>query len=108
MSLSRRELGRLALCALPISSLLAKPNSKFGGVQVGINAPYSFKGLPGTAEDILKYMLQLGLNGIELRSQPVEGWMGAPAIPQSPRRGTKATPEQTAERKQAIADLQKW
>ena len=42
MSLSRRDLGKLALAALPASRLLAKTNSKFGGVQIGINAPYSF------------------------------------------------------------------
>ena len=82
MKLTRREVGKLALAALPVSRLLAaKPNSKFGGVQVGINAPYSFRGMPGKAEDIVKYMQQLGLNGVELRSQPVEGWMGAPAAP---------------------------
>jgi len=51
-------------------------------------------------------MQQLGLNGVELRSQPVEGWMGAPAIPNAGRGG--GTPEQQAARKQAVADLSKW
>ena len=108
MKVTRREAGKLALAALPISRLLAKPLSKFGGVQVGINAPYSFRGMPGKAEDILKYMLQLGLNGIELRSQPVEGWMGAPAVPMVGGRGRQLTPEQAAQRKKAVDDLQKW
>src|SRR5262249_13656296 len=97
MNVTRRDLGRLALAALPVAKLLAKPTSKFGGVQVGINAPYSFRGLPGKAEDILKYMLQLGLNGIELRSQPVEGWLGAPVAPPPPGRNQPPqTPEQEA------------
>jgi sugar phosphate isomerase/epimerase len=109
MNVTRRDLGRLALAALPAARLLAKPDSKFGGVQVGINAPYSFRGMPGKAEDIMKYMLQLGLNGIELRSQPVEGWLGAPAVAPAPGRNRPPlTPEQDAERKKAIEDLQKW
>jgi hypothetical protein len=103
--MTRRDMGKLALAAVPVSRLLAKPNSKFGGVHVGINAPYSFRGLSGKAEDLVKYMQQLGLSGVELRSQPVEGWMGAPAIPGG---GRNQTPEQQAARKQATADLQKW
>ncbi len=106
--ITRRDLGKVALAALPVSRLMAKPNSKFGGVQVGINAPYSFRGMPGKAEDIVKYMQQLGLNGVELRSQPVEGWMGAPAIPPGAGRGRQLTPEQQAERKKATEDLQKF
>jgi len=109
MNLTRRDMGKLALAALPTSGLLAKPNSKFGGVQVGINAPYSFRGMPGTADDILKYMLELGLNGVELRSQPVEGFLGAPVVPAAPRRNAPPlTPEQDAARKQASEALQKW
>jgi hypothetical protein len=50
MQMTRRDLGKLALAALPATQLFAKPDSKFGGVQVGINAPYSFRGLPGTAD----------------------------------------------------------
>ena len=43
MTYTRREIGKLALAALPAArAWAAKPNSVFGGVQVGINAPYSF------------------------------------------------------------------
>src|SRR5436309_15453977 len=107
MMYSRRDLSKLALAAIPAARLLAKPNSKFRGVQVGINAPYSFRGMPGTADDILKYMLLLGLNGVELRSQPVEGYLGAPVVPAAPRRnGPPLTPEQDAARKEAAAHLE--
>jgi hypothetical protein len=79
MIYSRREIGKLALAALPATRLCsAKPNSLFGGVQVGINAPYSFHNIPGTADDILNYMTQLNLSAAELRLQPVEAYLKAP------------------------------
>lgn len=107
--LSRRDFGKLALAALPASTLLAKPDSKFGGVQIGINAPYSFHNMPGTADDIIKYMTQVNLSAVELRTQPVEAFLGAPAVPAAPRRNAPAlTPEQEAARKAALEDLRKW
>ena len=42
MNITRRDLGKIAMAALPASLLTAKTNSKFGGVQIGINAPYKF------------------------------------------------------------------
>jgi sugar phosphate isomerase/epimerase len=109
MQLTRRDLGKLALSAVPATTLLAaKPNSKFGGVQIGINAPYSFHDMPGGAEDILQYCAKTNINALELRSQPVEAFLGAPPMP--PRRRTRAplTPEQEAERRKAAEELQKW
>ncbi|MDR3718736.1 MAG: sugar phosphate isomerase/epimerase [Bryobacteraceae bacterium] len=100
MNLTRRDLAKLALAALPAPALFAKPNSKFGGVQIGINAPYSFHGLPDDAGSVLKDLIQLDLSAVELRSQPVEQAFGAPVAP----RGLNLTPEQ-----KAVADaLQKW
>jgi len=109
MKISRRDLGKLALAAVPAARLLAKANSKWGGVQIGINAPYSFHNLPPGADDVLKYMDQVGLNATELRSQPVEGWLKAPVVPPAAGRGRPAlTPEQEAERKAAMEALNKW
>ena len=105
MNYTRRDLGKLALAALPAATLFAKPDSNFGGVQIGINAPYSFHGAADSAEEVLAAMLKLGLSAVELRSQPVEAFLGAPAIP---RGGRNATDEQRAARKSAIEDLQKW
>jgi sugar phosphate isomerase/epimerase len=83
MIYTRRDFGKLALTALPAARLLAmpqaKPDSKFGGVQIGIIAPYSFRGLPSSADDLLKYLVQLGVNSVELQSEPVESYAGAPA-----------------------------
>jgi hypothetical protein len=81
MNFTRREFGKLALAAVPATSLLAaKPNSKWGGVQVGINAPYSFTRMSGTADKILEYMTQLNLSACELRLQPVEAYLNAPGV----------------------------
>src|SRR5512145_2062009 len=82
MITTRREFNKLALTALPAmgltASAFAKPNSKFGGVQIGIIAPYSFRGLPSSADDLLKYIVQLGINSVELQSEPVEAFAGSP------------------------------
>ncbi len=55
----------------------AKPNSKFSDVQIGI-ITYSYRSLPGTAEDLLKYLTQCGISSIELMGGPVEQFAGAP------------------------------
>ena len=77
---TRRDFGKLALALWPASTLLAKQDSKWGGVQVGINAPYSFRNLSGKADKILEYLKQIDLNALELRLQPVEAWLGAPGV----------------------------
>lgn len=91
MSLSsRREFTKLALAALPGASLFSnagflravqaagKPNSKVSGVQIGLNVPYSFGAGVTTEDEILKNCLALGLSGVELRTQSVEVFLGAP------------------------------
>src|ERR1044071_2819948 len=92
MNYTRRDIGKLALAAMPAATLLAKPNSKFGGVQVGINVPYSFRGMPGTADDILQYMTQLNLSAAELRLQPVEAFLGAPGTATAARGSAPVPP----------------
>jgi hypothetical protein len=109
MNFTRRDLGKLAMAALPAAfsadSLLAKPDSKFGGVQIGINAPYSFHGMPGGADDIIQYMTQLNLSAVELRTQPVEAFLGAPKVPDAKKGDSD---EQKAARKAAGAALDQW
>jgi len=89
---TRREFGKLALAAIPGAALLsglnrsfgadapAKPDSKVNGVQIGLNVPYSFANPIMSGDDILKSCLQLGLSGVELRTQPVEAFLGIPPI----------------------------
>ena len=76
MQITRRTFGASLIAAVP--ALAAKPDSNFGGVRVGINAPYSFHGMPAGADDVLNYLLELGLSTVELRSQPIERAFGAP------------------------------
>jgi len=100
MTYTRRDLGKIALSAVPAATLLAKPNSKFGGVQIGI-ITYSFRAMSGKAEDILKNLVDLGLNSVEMMSEVAESFAGAPS---SGRRGsrTQLTPEQQEAQRRAV------
>ena len=87
MNYSRRDFGKLALASLPAAALLgksdilfaaaqqaAKPNSKFGGVQIG-TITYSYRSMPDqSVEAILKYVVDSGINAIELMGPPVEAY----------------------------------
>jgi sugar phosphate isomerase/epimerase len=81
VDLTRRDLGKLALAAIPASRLLlAKPNSNFDGVQVGV-ITYSYRSMPGAndAEALLKYIVDSGISGIELMGPAAEIYAGSPA-----------------------------
>ena len=58
----------------------AKPNSKFGGVQIGAIS-YSWRSMPGGVDNIIKYCIETGINSLELMSNDVESYLGAPANP---------------------------
>ncbi len=110
MQLTRRGFAKLAAAALPVSNLLAKPNSKFGGVQIGA-ITYSFRSLSGSAEDTLKYLTDCGISAIELMSNVPEGYAGAPKGPAGGGggpRGGKRTPEQMEAQKKAAQELVAW
>jgi len=133
MDLTRRDLGRMAVAAAVAGKTFAvpKPDSNFGGVQVGANVPYSFHNMSGTADKILEYMCELNLSAAELRLQPVEAYLGAPGVyassfdaPGGGRRGagsgtakgtsgagggrTPLTPEQQAAHAEAAKRLSDW
>jgi sugar phosphate isomerase/epimerase len=100
---TRREFTKLALAALPGAGLLsavrrlsaanapAKPNSKVAGVQIGLNVPYSFGSPLMSGDEILKNCVQLGLSGVELRTQPVEAFLGVPMELISPKKDAPKT-----------------
>ncbi|MBI5083061.1 MAG: sugar phosphate isomerase/epimerase [Acidobacteria bacterium] len=118
MNITRRDMGRMALAALPaVQARAAKPMSKFAGVQVGVNIPYSFHGMPSSADQILGYLAETNISAAELRLQPVEAHLGAPALAArgvgmaaAPPRGQKSalTPQQEAAQKASIEELRKW
>ncbi len=85
-----------------------KPNSKFGGVQIGA-ITYSYRGMPGTAEDILKYLVQCGLSSVELMGDPAEQFAGRPSTGGRGRgrRGQMTDEQREAQRKSQEA-LLKW
>ena len=53
------------------------PNANFNGVQIGI-ITYSYRSLPGTAEDLLGYITKCGISSVELMGGPAEQFAGAP------------------------------
>src|SRR5690242_2746416 len=94
MSYSRREFAKMALAGLPTAALVArgesifgaiaapaKPNSVFGGVQIGA-ITYSYRSmLDQSAEATLKYLLDSGLSACELMDGPAEMFAGRPEAP---------------------------
>jgi sugar phosphate isomerase/epimerase len=74
-----------------------KPNSNFNGVQIG-TITYSFRSLPGSADDILKYVTQSGISSIELMDGPAEEFAGRPTFERMRRpRGSDVTEAQKAD-----------
>lgn len=53
------------------------PDSNFGGVQMGA-ITYSWRDKPGGVENIIKYCSETGISSIELMSNDVEEFLGAP------------------------------
>lgn len=108
---SRRDIGKIALAALPASKVLAKPNSNFGGMQIGIIAPYSFRDMvDNDAESLRDKIVALGLSAVEMQSPPVEAFAGAPMPERRSRTGGRRelTPEDLAERRAAAEELRRW
>ncbi len=111
---SRREFlgSAAALSAMPLHSAIGKasagfgadkPNSKFGGVQIGA-ITYSWRSMPGTPDDVIKYCIQGGVSSLELMSDVVENYLGIPSGPPRPARGATMTDEQRAALKKAMAE----
>lgn len=107
MHLTRRDFGRFAAAALPAASLTARPNSKFNGVQIGC-ITYSFRSMPTTAQDVLKYCAELGLSSIELMGDVAENHAGAPSAPRRSGGRRQLTPEEKEAISRAAEERKKW
>lgn len=91
MLYTRRDLGRIALSAIPLASALAEINSKFGGVQVG-TITYSFRETHDL-DAVIKMIAQIGIGEVELMYDHAERYAGMPAAPPAPApTAPKATP----------------
>jgi sugar phosphate isomerase/epimerase len=72
-----------ALILMPLLFSCTSKNesgSKFGGVQIGA-ITYSWRDMPGGVENIIKYCKETGITSIELMSNDVEEYLGAPKNP---------------------------
>lgn len=57
-----------------------KPNSNFNGVRIG-TITYSWRSMPGGVENVIKYCKESGISSIELMSNDLEDYLGAPKNP---------------------------
>ncbi len=91
----------LAFAPRVFAAATGKPNSKFGGVQIGA-ITYSWRSMPSTAEDILKYCVEAGISSIELMGDVAENYAGLPAgAPRQPR-GTEMSDAEKADLQKKI------
>ncbi len=75
----------VSLAPLNYGFASAKPNSKFGGVQIGA-ITYSWRSMPCTAADVIKYCTEAGISSIELMGNVAEEYAGIPeGAPRIPR-----------------------
>ena len=88
--------------------------SKFNGVQIGV-ITYSWRNMPGGLENIIKYCKETGINSVELMSNDLEMFLGAPVNPlrgmprqpagTPPPPGSPTPEEQAAIREKYAADV---
>lgn len=104
---TRRDLGKIAVAAIPFSAAFAKIDSKVDGVRLGVQT-YSFRAMTNNGGNpidiVVKAMTELGLGECELFEQHASAALGAPVPP--PRApGTRPSAE---EMKQAREALREW
>lgn len=83
---TRRDFGKVVLAAVPAIPFLSTPlaaatkvNSKINGVRMGLqSACFTFSGMG--IDDIIKTMVSVGLAEIDVMSEHVETYLGAPGV----------------------------
>ena len=99
-------MGKIAMAALAAQNLPAKANSNFGGAQIGIIiSPTALRGIPLSADEVLKNLVELGISAVEMQDVRVEAYAGAPTVP---RGRTPSTPEAQEARRKAAQALKRW
>jgi sugar phosphate isomerase/epimerase len=110
MNITRRDLGKLTLAALASGKTWAKPNSTFGGVEIGIIiSPTNFRDIPLPADQILDNLVQLGISGIEMQDVRVESYAGAPAAARASYPGIRnGSDNPPPDQKTAAEEIKQW
>lgn len=118
MQYTRRDMGKLALTAVPalvlthqplaaLAQAARKPNSVVNGVNIGAIS-YSYRTMPDqSAEAILRYILDSGISQVEMMGAAVEAFAGAPQPARGGRRGAQSPGQQAAQR-EAAENLRVW
>jgi len=96
----------LAFAPRAFAVVKSKPNSKFGGVQIGA-ITYSWRSMPSSAEDILKYCVEAGISSIELMGNVAEEYAGIPAGAPRPSRDVQISDVEKAELQKKIEQATK-
>ncbi len=87
---TRRDLGKIALAAIPFADALANINSRFSGVQIGA-ITYSFRETHDL-DTVIRMMVEIGLGEAELMYDHAEAAAGAPSpAPTAPARAPATT-----------------
>lgn len=86
---------------------------KAHGVEVGA-ITYSFRSMPGSIDDIIRYCKTCGIKAIELMGDPAEAWCGSPAglpepmKPLAPGQRPQFTPEMRAQFEERNKKARAW
>ena len=110
MIYTRRDITRFALAALAVSKLVAKPNWRFSGVQIGIIlSPYNFPEIPVRADLVLNNLRELGISAFEMQDVRAEVYAGAPGEVRLGYSGSPEAGQVTPEaRRKAADELKEW
>ncbi len=79
MTYTRRDIGKIALAALPLARSMGSPHSRFGGVKIGVIS-YSFRPVTDV-DEIIADIGKAGIDEVELMSNSVEAFAGSPNTP---------------------------
>jgi sugar phosphate isomerase/epimerase len=84
------------IAALAIYSIMPGCQLKYKGVQIGA-ITYSWRSMPSSTEDIIKYCKEADITDIELMGGVVEAYAGGPVDPRFPGNFQEMTEEQRQE-----------
>uniref|UniRef100_UPI0032167E03 sugar phosphate isomerase/epimerase family protein n=1 Tax=uncultured Draconibacterium sp. TaxID=1573823 RepID=UPI0032167E03 len=86
--------GATALAFAPMAfSCSGDTGSTFGGVHIGV-ITYSWRSMPSTADDIIRYCVEGNITSLELMGNVAEEFVGIPPMPPRPPRDVEQTEEE--------------